>query len=123
MPQGDGDLGDRMKRVFRSFPQGPTLIIGADIPAIKPSHIVSAFRALGQNDAVFGPATDGGYWLIGLRGGSKPTPQTLFKDVRWSSEYALADTIASLGPSARIARITTLRDVDTIRDLPAKQPD
>ncbi|WP_108885891.1 TIGR04282 family arsenosugar biosynthesis glycosyltransferase [Pseudoprimorskyibacter insulae] len=113
LPQGQGDLGDRMARIFRSLP-GPTAIIGADIPGIQPDHIARAFRALGQNDAVFGPAHDGGYWLIGLK---HTPPATLFQNTRWSTEHALTDTIATL-PGKRIALIDTLRDVDTAADLP-----
>ncbi|MEL7345885.1 MAG: TIGR04282 family arsenosugar biosynthesis glycosyltransferase [Pseudomonadota bacterium] len=116
IPQGAGDLGDRMGRLFRSLPPGPTCIIGADIPGIQSSHIAQAFQSLGQSDAVFGPAPDGGYWLIGLRRTAQP-PATLFEGVRWSSEHALADTIATLG-SARIGFVDTLRDVDEASDLP-----
>jgi len=113
VPQGRGDLGDRMARVFGTLPPGPSLIIGADIPGIRPAHIERAFRALGNQDAVFGPAEDGGYWLVGLKG--RPTPP-LFQGVRWSTEHALADSCATLR-GKRIALIDTLRDVDTAADL------
>lgn len=115
MPQGRGDLGDRMARVFRSLPPGPVVIIGADIPAVSPAHINRAFRALGSHTAVFGPAPDGGYWLIGLKR-TTPVPITLFSGVRWSSPHALQDTMASL-PGHSIALIDSLRDVDTVDDL------
>jgi glycosyltransferase A (GT-A) superfamily protein (DUF2064 family) len=115
-PQGRGDLGDRMARVFRRFPAGAVAIIGADIPDISPKHIAAAFQALGQADAVFGPAADGGYWLIGLSRGCRAAPAGLFRNVRWSSPNALADTVASLG-RAQIAYIDTLGDVDTAADL------
>ena len=114
--QGKGDLGDRMRRIFREGPQGPIVIVGADIPNITPQLIVKAFGALGDHDAVFGPAPDGGYWLVGLKRGVNAVPPKLFKNVRWSSKYALADTIATLG-NIRIATIDTLQDVDTVRDL------
>ena len=112
VPQGTGNLGDRMARQLR-FHQGPTCIIGADIPGIEPSHIAQAFKALGDHDAVFGPAPDGGYWLVGLKHAPKPG---LFANVRWSTEHALADSRATL-PDARIATIATLADVDTATDL------
>ncbi len=115
-PQGQGDLGDRMKRIFNEGPQGPIVIIGADIPNITPQLIAKAFRALGDNDAVFGPAPDGGYWLVGLKRGVNAVPAKLFENIRWSTEYALSDTIATLG-NIRIATIDTLQDVDTVRDL------
>ncbi|WGI22339.1 TIGR04282 family arsenosugar biosynthesis glycosyltransferase [Amylibacter sp. IMCC11727] len=114
-PQGTGNLGDRMARIFRSAPSGPVVIIGADIPDVTPRLIAKAFAALGDHDAVFGPAPDGGFWLIGLKN-TKPAPRDLFKDVRWSSEYALGDTLKTLG-HFRVAQIDTLQDIDTIDDL------
>lgn len=111
-PQGPGDLGARMGRLLARF-QGPTCIVGADIPGIRRHHIAEGFRALGRHDTVFGPSLDGGYWLIGLRGQPK---RTLFQDVRWSSCHALADTKANLR-GLSIAEIAMLRDVDTVDDL------
>ena len=67
LPQGNGDLGVRMQRLFRRLPPGPAIIVGSDIPAIKASDIARAFRLLGNADAVLGRAPDGGYWLVGLR--------------------------------------------------------
>jgi len=117
VPQGRGDLGARMGLQFQTFPAGPVCVIGADIPGINRACIAEAFKALGNHDAVFGPADDGGYWLIGLKR-IRPIPPKLFHDVRWSTEHALSDTIATL-PDHRIAQIQTLRDVDTIADLHA----
>lgn len=114
-PQGRGNLGDRMARVFRDVPPGPVAIIGADIPGITNGHIRAAFRTLGQSDAVFGPAPDGGFWLIGMARRKVPPPG-LFSGVRWSTDHALADTVATL-PGHRITRIDTLRDVDNAADL------
>ena len=110
MKQCSGDLGQRMRRLFAGLPPGPAIIIGSDIPAIEGEHIAHAFRLLGSNDAVLGPATDGGYWLIGL----KRTPSLLapFAKVRWSSPHALADTLANLKGKS-VAFAATLSDVDT----------
>ncbi|MFT4716468.1 MAG: rSAM/selenodomain-associated transferase 1 [Paracoccaceae bacterium] len=115
VPQGQGNLGDRMARVFRNTLPGPVAIIGADIPDISPKHVARAFRALGNHDAVFGPAFDGGYWLVGLKCNAR-VPPGIFKGVRWSSEFALADSEASL-KGRQIARIETLQDIDTAKDL------
>jgi len=115
-PQGQGDLGGRMARMLRAAKGGPACVIGADIPGIRAAHIAQAFTALGRHDAVFGPAPDGGYWLVGLRHPHRQPP-TLFQNVCWSTEHALADTKASL-PGYRIAQVATLRDVDTADDLP-----
>ena len=114
-PQGSGNLGDRMARALRRFGPGPVIIIGADIPGIEPRHIAQAIDALRSHDAVFGPAPDGGYWLVGLRGGQ--VPQGFMQGVRWSSEHTLSDTLKTLGPDARVAKLEELRDVDTVDDL------
>ncbi|MDB9946498.1 TIGR04282 family arsenosugar biosynthesis glycosyltransferase [Ascidiaceihabitans sp.] len=113
--QGQGDLGDRMARVMQAIPVGPVCVIGADIPDIGPVQIGRAFAALGTSDAVFGPAPDGGFWLVGLKR-TNPMPPKLFQDVRWSTEHALGDTRASLG-GLRVALIDELQDIDTVDDL------
>lgn len=113
IPQGRGDLGDRMTRIFRNLPTGRKLIVGADIPDLAPFHIVRAFTALGHAAAVLGPADDGGYWLIGMR---HRAPAGLFHGVRWSTPHALADTLASV-PDLRVAIVDTLADVDIAADL------
>ncbi len=113
--QGPGDLGARMARLLRRLPPGPVLIVGGDVPGVTPRHIDRAFRALGRHDAVFGPAADGGYWLVGLKR-TAPPPAALFKGVRWSSRHALADSLASLR-GLRVALTDTLHDVDTAADL------
>lgn len=115
MPQGRGDIGQRMTRVFRGLPPGPVCIIGADIPEINRAHVAGAFKALGEHSAVFGPAADGGYWLIGLKRFAPP-PKTLLANVRWSSEHALSDSLTAL-PYSDVAFLDTLRDVDTVKDL------
>ena len=114
-PQGAGDLGQRMARMLRDAAPGPACVIGADIPGIRRPHIARAFRALGNHDAVFGPAPDGGYWLVGLKH-PRRQPSSFFLNVRWSTTHALADSRASL-PDFRIALVDTLRDVDTADDL------
>ncbi len=114
-PQGPGNLGCRMRRIFRHAPPGPVVIVGADIPRITADLISKAFRELGENDAVFGPAPDGGYWLVGLKR-SRAIPKTLFDNVRWSTDHTLADTVSDI-PDLSIAYVDELRDVDTIADL------
>ncbi len=108
--QGEGDLGQRMARVAEALPTGPVVIIGADVPGIRPRHIAGAFKALGRHDAVFGPAEDGGYWLVGLK--RRPRFQDPFDDVRWSTEHALTDTLANLKGGRTYALLETLADID-----------
>jgi rSAM/selenodomain-associated transferase 1 len=107
--QGGGDLGARMGRVFRTMPKGAVVIVGADIPDVRGAHIAAAFAALGTADIVFGPARDGGYWLIGAKGPARLA--SMFRNVRWSTEAALADTRANL-TRWKIAIVETLDDVD-----------
>lgn len=109
MPQRGGDLGRRMARVFRLRPPGPVVIVGGDIPELAARHVWQAFRALGAADAVFGPARDGGYWLVGVRRGP-PLPY-LFRRVRWSTRHALGDTLANLG-GRRAILLERLDDID-----------
>lgn len=111
--QGLGDLGERMQRAFDELPHGPVVIVGADIPGITPKHVSDAFDALGNHDAVFGQADDGGYWLVGLK--RSPRIRQIFKNVRWSGPHALSDTVANLN-DARIALLEPLIDVDDGRD-------
>lgn len=107
--QGSGDLGQRMARVMRALPPGPAVIIGTDVPDIRSDHVARAFRALGRHDAVFGPAADGGYWLVGLR--RRPRVPEIFEGVRWSTEFALADTLAN-ARTLDVALLDVLADVD-----------
>lgn len=113
--QGRGDLGHRMSHLLRGLPNGLVCIIGADIPDITRPRIAEAFNALGNHEAVFGPAPDGGYWLIGMKR-ARPPRADILTDVRWSSEHALTDSARSLG-DVSIAYVATLRDVDTVDDL------
>ena len=110
IPQGRGDLGERMDRALRRPPPGPAVLIGGDIPDIETRHVAAAFRALGNGDAVFGPAADGGCWLVGLR--RRPRTPRLFRDVRWSGPHALADTLADMPQGTRVAAVDTLEDID-----------
>ena len=112
--QSPGDLGEKMKNAFLSVGQGPRLLIGSDIPAVSAQHIELAFKQLNSVDAIFGPAQDGGYWLIGL---SRFVVPPNLKHVRWSSQYALSDTLSKFGPKVSVKLIQTLKDVDRGSDL------
>jgi uncharacterized protein len=108
-PQGGGDLGRRMQRILDRSAPGPVVIIGTDIPGITPAHIAQAFRLLGSAGCVFGGAHDGGYWLVGAR--RRPRTAPPFENVRWSSEHALADTLANLAGKS-VGFVAPLSDVD-----------
>ena len=108
--QGGGDLGIRMRRALIACPQGPVVLVGGDIPALAARHIAAAFRLLGQHALVFGPAEDGGFWLVGARCG--PRLPSLFERVRWSGPFALADTLARLPRRVSVGFVDRLEDVD-----------
>ena len=112
-PQGHGDLGARMLRALSRYRRA--VLVGSDIPGLTRDDIAAAFRALGRADAVFGPAEDGGYWLVGF---GPRRPANPFAGVRWSTRHALADTLTNFR-GRRIALLRRLRDVDTAADLAA----
>jgi len=113
--QEAGDLGQRMAAAMAAMQAGKVVLVGSDIPGIERAHVAAAFRALDDHDVVFGPAQDGGYWLVGLAPGLRET--ALFAGVRWSSVHALADTIAGLPAGTRVARVALLSDIDDGADL------
>ncbi|MGY8984471.1 MAG: TIGR04282 family arsenosugar biosynthesis glycosyltransferase [Sphingomonadales bacterium] len=116
--QGGGDLGSRMQRVFDEVGSGPLVLVGGDIPSIKTYHINRAFDGLKKSDVIFGPATDGGYWLVGMRRrGARVSP---FKGVRWSTKYALSDTVKNIHLRTNVDFIDLLSDIDSAKDLKIK---
>ncbi len=116
--QGRGDLGQRMARVLRRSRRGRAAIVGSDIPAAMPADLGTCFRALGRADACFGPAADGGYWLVAV---GPRRPARPFAGVRWSSEHALADTLANFA-GRTVALLRTLNDVDIAKDMEQRLP-
>ncbi len=115
IPQGRGDLGRRMTRAIHRIPLGRVCLVGADIPDMSHAHVARAFAALGGGDVVFGPAKDGGFWLIGARHG-RVIPQAAFDGVRWSGPHTLGDSMARLEGS-RVTLVDRLADVDRGADL------
>lgn len=117
-PQGEGDLGCRMERAFdEAFLEGAhrAVIIGTDCPEITPDLILESFERLAACDLVLGPATDGGYYLIGLRADA---PQ-LLTDIAWGSERVLEQTLHRADAlSLNVSLLKTLSDVDCADDLP-----
>lgn len=123
LKQGQGDLGSRMANSFRALPPGPAVLVGSDIPDIRAVHISRAFAALGRNEMVFGPASDGGFWLVGLKrlrhpGG--PHGRRLFTGIDWEGPQVLNATIRAMtisgGGRTRISYVDTLSDVDSAAD-------
>jgi rSAM/selenodomain-associated transferase 1 len=116
LDQPNGDLGKRMHAAFQLHcTQGPVLLTGTDCPPLRPAHLRQAAGALlDGDDAVFFPAEDGGYVLVGLR---RPQP-ALFEALVWSTPEVMAETRAraeALG--LRVREFETLWDVDTPSDL------
>ncbi len=112
--QGHGGLGERMQRLFEEVGRGPLIIIGADIPGITPTMIGAAFHHLKGHDFTFGPATDGGFWLVGQR--RRPRVYEAFANVRWSTSHALEDSVKNIGECS-IFYGNELNDIDTGADM------
>lgn len=116
IPQGGGDLGARMLRALaRATDAAPVLVVGSDIPGLGPAQIRQAFAALENKPLVFGPATDGGFYLVGARG---QPPAAMFAGVTWSTATVLRDTLAACPPGCA-ALIEQLPDLDDIAALTA----
>ncbi len=113
-PQGQGDLGQRMRQALNSDSTVHRVLIGGDIPDMRTADLMDAFDALNKNHAVFGPAEDGGFWLVGLRAGFQP--RGLFQSMRWSHPRVLADAVATLPAHPGIAFVRTLNDIDNMMD-------
>jgi rSAM/selenodomain-associated transferase 1 len=116
VPQGEGDLGQRLQRAFADafalFPI-PVLVIGSDCPTLTQADIELAWDALRENDAVLGPAQDGGYWLIGLR---EPQPN-LFETIAWSTPEVLQQTLQKIEIAGLKAKLLQVRrDIDSAAD-------
>lgn len=118
-PQGHGDLGRRMLRAIRRAGRRPVAIVGCDIPALDAAAVDEALRVLACHDVVFGPSTDGGYWLIGWRG-TKPSLR-LFDGVRWSASTT-RDACVDRLRGKRLGYARVLDDVDEVEDLRRVRP-
>jgi len=89
------------------------VIIGSDCPGIDTEYLNEAFAALNEHDVVVGPATDGGYTLLGMR---TFTP-TLFKNIAWSTSEVLPSTLARAAAAGRsVSQLKPLSDVDYLAD-------
>jgi hypothetical protein len=111
-PQSEGDLGARLEHFLaHHFDAGATKVValGADSPTLPIAYVEKAFTLLDSVDVVLGPATDGGYYLLGAR---RLPP--VFADIPWSSATVLRETIARLRDSSwKVALLTPWYDVDT----------
>ena len=112
------DLGSRMSNAFKTgFKAGYTQIIGvgADLPDLTAERIENAFRELDTHDFVFGPAEDGGYYLVGLNGDKG---LYVFENKPWSTADLLKLTKAEIETKKhKLVLLEELNDIDTIEDL------
>jgi hypothetical protein len=117
LPQGTGDLGDRMERAVRqTLDRGArrAVIVGTDCPDLTADTLADAFDALADHDLVLGPAADGGYYLIGLR---QDAP-ALFEDIPWGTSEVLRRTLSQADElGLRVQLLDELADVDRPDDL------
>ncbi len=119
--QKPGGLGQRMQAAFEEMFAGGCdvcCIIGSDAPDVPLSYIQEAYQSLAtaQADVVFGPAMDGGYYLLGQR---RVWPE-LFANIPWSSADVLASTlVAAHGLGLKTALLPEWQDIDNVEDLTA----
>ncbi|MBU5637998.1 TIGR04282 family arsenosugar biosynthesis glycosyltransferase [Geomonas sp. Red69] len=116
--QCTGGLGVRLEHAFQELSSrgyGPRVVIGTDSPDLPLAFIEEGFRRLEQgSEAVFGPAEDGGYYLVGVSGGYG----TLFRDIPWSSEKVLEASLRQAAASGLAAALLpSWHDVDSYEDL------
>ena len=117
VPQRGADLGERMSNAFADvFARERTcaVLIGCDCPVLRGEHLRAAVRALQTHDAVFSPAEDGGYVLIGL---ARHEPR-LFEHIAWGSDRVMQQTrerLLKLGQSW--LELATLWDIDRPADV------
>lgn len=114
--QQGGDLGDRMSAAVAAALGGGArrvVLVGTDCPALSASLLVEAFAALDDADVVLGPATDGGYYLIGMASACTE----VFADVPWSTARTLEVTLLRAAAAGlRVKQLERLSDVDTAAD-------
>lgn len=111
------DLGERMQHAISwAFAQGASKVclIGSDLWTLTPTDLEDAFKALDDHPIVWGPATDGGYYLIGL---TQPQPE-LFHNLPWSQPDLLKKSQARL-PQLSQFHLRQQNDIDTLEDLKA----
>jgi rSAM/selenodomain-associated transferase 1 len=110
------DLGERMANaIARSFESGmeKVVLIGTDCPTLQSQHLNEAFEALSNSDLVLGPATDGGYYLIGM----KRKADYLFEGISWSTAEVLSQTLAvATAHGLHFTLLDELSDIDTQED-------
>ena len=112
--QPDGTLADRMRSFFAAFGPEPVVLVGSDSPTLKQCDVQRALSALKTVDCVLGPATDGGVYLIGLRGG----PWPIFDAVAWSTSRVLEQSVAAAQRcGAAVEMLPLWYDIDTLEDV------
>jgi len=123
LAQRGTDLGSRMAAAVvdvATARAGPILVIGTDIPLLGPRHLEVAFQLLSDAaEVVFGPTTDGGYYLVGLR---RPTSTLSVFDIDpglWGGPEVLATSRRHLAAGMRVRYLEELRDLDTPADAAA----
>ena len=120
--QAGPDLGARMwLALCGAVAHGECpVLVGTDCPWLDDDDIRAAFIALGSADAVYAPAVDGGYVLVGL---TRAVPE-LFANIAWGSASLMAATrLAASRTHTRLAELRTLHDLDTPADLARLQGD
>lgn len=107
--QGEGDLTDKLSRV-----PAPAIVIGSDCPGLTPQHLWAAHDTLAIEEMVIGPASDGGYYLLGYNSDAR----FAFEGMPWSTDKVFEETLRRfVAQGIRPAVMPELSDIDTAADL------
>ncbi|MFW6201431.1 MAG: TIGR04282 family arsenosugar biosynthesis glycosyltransferase, partial [Gemmatimonadota bacterium] len=119
--QPAGDLGHRLEAAFEhAFARGDdrVIVLGSDAPTLPDAVLDEADAALADADAVLGPASDGGYYLVGVRARAWPRAAALFEEIPWSTRAVWRMTLKRAAAAGlRIAALRTWYDIDRPGDL------
>jgi len=119
LPQGHGSLGERMAQVYRLLRRQHrgAVLIGADTPQLVAAALERAGHWLQSDEPrlVIGRATDGGFWLFG---GNADLPESAWLEPRYSTAATADEFVAAMQGHGRWLQLETLRDIDTVDDLP-----
>lgn len=119
--QPEGDLGQRLYTIFdKAFREGTRrcVAVGSDCPSMTAEHLREALNTIDEVDLVFGPATDGGYWLIGMKASTVRALPDLFRGIEWGSSRVLQQSLDRVKQQKLdVSLLEELADIDRPEDL------
>lgn len=114
IPQGQGDLGERMTRIWQQAPQTPTIFLGTDSPDIPYETLTQITKALTTHDLAIGPVPDGGYYTLAVR----EYHPILLQNITWGTQHVFSQTkLAAKSQNLSVNVLPSWYDIDDIDDL------